>query len=407
MNHQTRAALVAMGQDMTRAREVLAATERRSLELVFRNEFQVTSARKSPPKPAPQKKPEDAIAQINRVAEIAGRFVSLQCGGQKARLDNFHVHGMLLIPPGEGSLDGVGELATLWNKKAFGPISDPIDAALEIGAYEALWTEHNASFKSLAERFASFPGARPSDLVPEKEAREFADRVLKKLRRRVQSRFDVRVHGELDYPARLRDATHPVELLYFQGRWELLANRAVAVVGTRKPTTEGLKRTQQLVRKLASDGFTIVSGLAEGVDTAAHTTAIEQGGDTIAVIGTPLGHSYPKSNAELQSSIAQDFLLISQVPIERYEAQNYRVNRFFFPERNKTMSALTEATVIVEAGETSGTLVQAREALKQKRKLFILSSCFERGDLTWPHRFEQEGAIRVRDYDDIRRELVK
>ena len=70
------------------------------------------------------------------------------------------------------------------------------------------------------------------------------------------------------------------------------------------------------------------------------------------------------------------------------------------------MSALTEATIIVEAGETSGTLVQAREALKQKRKLFILNSCFERSDLTWPTRFEAEGAIRVREYDDIRRELV-
>ncbi|MNL43793.1 hypothetical protein D3C87_1663230 [compost metagenome] len=70
------------------------------------------------------------------------------------------------------------------------------------------------------------------------------------------------------------------------------------------------------------------------------------------------------------------------------------------------MAALTEATVIIEAGETSGTLVQAREALKQKRQLFILNSCFERSDLTWPRRFEDEGAVRVRDYDDIRRQLV-
>ncbi|QGM97701.1 DNA-processing protein DprA [Methylocystis parvus] len=298
--------------------------------------------------------------------------------------------------------------ATLWNsKKQPGPVSDPIDAALEIGAYEALWSEQNASFKSLAERFAaSSPGTRPSALVPEDEAREVAERVLKKLRHRVHSRFDVRVHGESDYPSRLRDATHPVELLYFQGFWELIATRAVAVVGTRKPTSDGVIRARQLVRKLVADKFTIVSGLAEGVDTTAHTTAIDEGGQTIAVIGTPLGHVYPKANAEMQERIAQEYLLISQVPIERYEAQNYRVNRFFFPERNKTMSALTEATIIVEAGETSGTLVQAREALKQKRKLFILNSCFERSDLTWPHRFEREGAIRVRDYDDIRRELV-
>jgi DNA processing protein len=297
--------------------------------------------------------------------------------------------------------------ATLWSAKGdFGPILQPIDAALEVGAYEALWSERDASFKTLAERFAGNPGARPSDLVPGDEARRVAERVLAKLRK-LGTRFDVRIHGELEYPEKLRDATHPVELLYFQGTWELIWTRSVAVVGTRKPTAEGMARTRKLVRKLVQEGFTVVSGLAEGIDTAAHTAAIEVRGQTIAVIGTPLGHVYPKANAELQDRIARDYLLISQVPLERYESQNYRVNRFFFPERNKTMSAITEATIIVEAGETSGTLIQAKEALKQKRRLFILNSCFERGDLTWPARFEQEGAIRVRGYADIRRELAR
>ena len=109
----------------------------------------------------------------------------------------------------------------------------------------------------------------------------------------------------------------------------------------------------------------------------------------------------------IQKKIAKEFLLISQIPVERYEAQNPRTNRFFFPERNKTMSALTQATIIIEAGETSGTLVQAREALKQGRKLFILNSCFENPTLTWPAKYESRGAIRVCEYDDIRRELVQ
>ncbi|MGO7403086.1 DNA-processing protein DprA [Rhizobium ruizarguesonis] len=296
---------------------------------------------------------------------------------------------------------------TLWNtKNDAGPLADPIDAALELGAYEALWSEQNASFKSLAEKFAESPDARPSDFVPQEQARRIATRVISKLRGPGGARFDVRIRGELEYPERLREATHPVELLYFQGRWELITTRCVAVVGTRKPTDKGKTRAQQLVNKLVEDRFTVVSGLAEGIDTEAHTAAIAAGGQTIAVIGTPLNHVYPKSNASLQEQIAHYHLLISQVPLERYEAQNFRVNRFFFPERNKTMSALSEATIIVEASETSGTLVQAREALKQKRKLFILNSCFERSDLTWPQRFAAEGAIRVRDYDDIRRELV-
>ena len=105
--------------------------------------------------------------------------------------------------------------------------------------------------------------------------------------------------------------------------------------------------------------------------------------------------------------ISQDYLLISQVPVERYDRQQNPVsNRFFFPERNKTMSALTEATIIVEAGETSGTLVQARAALQQGRQVFILNNCFENTNLSWPTRFEKDGAIRVHDYDEIRRHLV-
>ncbi len=294
----------------------------------------------------------------------------------------------------------------LFGSRDSGPMSAPLDAALEVGAYEALWAESNASFKTMAERFQRAPGARPSDMVPESAAREMGARVLAKLRKRSNVRFDVRLHGELDYPRRLRDATYPVELLYFQGDWSLISTPSVAVVGTRKPSADGRARTEQLVRRLVADDFTIVSGLAEGVDTAAHEAAIKFGGRTIAVIGTPLGQVYPRANAALQEKIAQEFLLVSQVPVERYDAQNPTINRFFFPERNKTMSALTAATIIVEAGETSGTLIQAREALKQGRKLFILNSCFERADLTWPARFEREGAIRVRDYDDIRRELV-
>ena len=89
----------------------------------------------------------------------------------------------------------------------------------------------------------------------------------------------------------------------------------------------------------------------------------------------------------------------------RYKAQGAHVNRFFFPERNKTMSALSEATIIVEASETSGTLTQARAAFDQGRKLFILESNFQNPAITWPAKFEQRGAIRVREIDDILREF--
>jgi DNA processing protein len=149
----------------------------------------------------------------------------------------------------------------------------------------------------------------------------------------------------------------------------------------------------------------VASGLAAGIDTEAHQTTISERGRTIAVIGTPLSHSYPRANAELQHTIAADFLVISQVPLRRYESQDYRRNRLFFPERNVTMSALTEATIIVEAGETSGTLIQAKAALQQGRKLFILDSCFRNESLSWPQKFAEKGAIRVKDYDDIAKHL--
>ena len=274
----------------------------------------------------------------------------------------------------------------------------------EMGAYEAMWCRASATFNSLAKQFAGRLGSLPSDFVSAEEAQECAVFVGRKFEE-ADIKFGIRVHGAGEYPCKLRDAASPVEFLYYQGWWDLVASRSVAVVGTRRPSPEGLLRTRRLVRHLVEEDFTVVSGMASGIDTMAHQTAMEENGRTIAVIGTPLSHSYPRENAGLQRQIAEDFLVISQVPLKRYERQTYRSNRSFFPERNVTMSALTEATIIVEAGESSGTLFQARAAIRQNRKLFILDSCFQNPQLSWPSEFEAKGAIRVKDYDDIKRAL--
>ncbi len=286
--------------------------------------------------------------------------------------------------------------------------SRAVSPFVELGAYEALWDRQNASFKTIAEQFADAPHAVPSDFVDRRTADRYAADVHHLLHEAGVRRYGVRVHGAGEYPARLRDAEYPVELLYYRGWWDLVNSpRSVAVVGTRNPTKDGLSRARKLVRALLGDDFTIGSGLAKGIDAIAHRTAIEEGGRTIAVLGTPLSHSYPRENAGLQAEIAEKHLLISQVPVKRYGQQtNPTANRHFFPERNVTMSALTNATIIIEAGETSGTLVQARAALKQRRKLFILDSCFTNSEITWPKRFEEQGAIRVRTYDDIRQQLL-
>jgi DNA processing protein len=287
-----------------------------------------------------------------------------------------------------------------------GPAITTISPRRELGAYEALFMEQGATFKTLAEKFAADETALPSDFVPPSLADETAGKVLEMLHKAGVYQFGVRINKAGDYPAKLRHAKHPVELLYYQGTWELSEMRGLAVVGSRKPSDEGAQRAARLAKELVARNFAVVSGLATGIDKAAHTAALDAGGRTIAVIGTPLGESYPKENAELQAHIAKEQLLVSQVPVLRYSTQPFKTKRFYFPERNATMSALTEGTIIVEAGETSGTLTQARAALYQGRKLFILDSCFKNPAITWPARFEKEGAIRVRDPEDIWKALA-
>lgn len=278
----------------------------------------------------------------------------------------------------------------------------PISPLKEMVAYEALWQNKKMSFKYLSQLFASQPDKLPSDLVPEEQIRLLTPIVRDiALNNPIGYRTNLLINGSFDYPKQLRQAEEPVELLYYSGDLDLLSTRSVAIVGTRKPSPKGYRLAVEMAEHLVKDKFTIVSGLATGIDTAAHTTAIENAGRTIAVIGTPLNMAYPAVNVELQTKIAREHLLVTQVPFLRYQEQSINGNKLFFPERNKTMSALSEATIIIEAGETSGTLTQARAALYQKRKLFILEHCFQNKDITWPAYYEKKGAIRVRIYQDI------
>lgn len=280
-----------------------------------------------------------------------------------------------------------------------------ISPFLEMGAYEEICLRQGIDFRSLAKRFLREPEKSPSDIVSEDGmAYARAEEVSLMMREKGVERFGVQMHGVGEYPARLRDARHPVELVYYQGQWDLTSSPCVAVVGTRNPSNEGLSRTRSIVRDLVGSGYTIVSGLASGIDRMAHMTAMEEGGRTIAVIGTPISHAYPKENRELQREIADRFLVVSQVPVMRWyrnRANNHPANRWLFLERNITMSALAEATIIVEAGERSGTIAQANAALQQGRSLFIADECCRNPHLTWPEKLIKEGAVRMRSSDDI------
>lgn len=279
--------------------------------------------------------------------------------------------------------------------------TEVISPVQEIASYEALWTRYT-TFSQLAKLFRQVDHALPSSVassegITTNEVDAVKDQIGGLL---PFTHYGALFYKDFEYPEKLRDAAHPVEVLYYRGALDLLSSPAVSVVGARKATDEGKRRAKKIARLLVQHGFTVMSGLAEGIDTAAHEGALEVGGKTIAVIGTALNEVYPKSNKALQAELIRDHLVISQVPFSVYAQQGYQRNRFFFPERNKTMSALSEATIIIEASESSGTLTQARACMAQNRKLFILNSCFERG-LEWPEKFLRAGAIRVVDGSEI------
>lgn len=194
-------------------------------------------------------------------------------------------------------------------------------------------------------------------------------------------------------PAEILGALNDVEAknaparLYVAGDASLLSRGPrVSIVGSRKASAEGLARARALARALVARDMIVVSGLAAGIDTAAHTAAIEAGGRTIAVLGTPLDQAYPKENAELQARIAREHLVVSQF------ASGAAVTPKNFPIRNRTMALLTDATVIVEAGEKSGTLHQGWEALRLGRKLFLMESVANDQSLSWPREMIAYGA---------------
>ncbi len=161
----------------------------------------------------------------------------------------------------------------------------------------------------------------------------------------------------------------------------------VSVVGTRKPTSDGVRRCKALVRALVRRGMVVVSGLAEGIDTVAHRTAIELGGKTVAVVGSGADRPFPRSNVELWNLIATHHLLLSQF------APGVPPIRNNFPQRNRTMAILSDATVIIEAGEGSGTIHQGWEALRLGRPLFLMESLTTQGNLTWPAKMVHYGAV--------------
>lgn len=278
----------------------------------------------------------------------------------------------------------------------------------ELLAYEFLWAQRHSTLKKIAEILSlqeKLPTEAIDNIAPDlfgdfdqrkDTIKEFIDKKIKSA-----PSFSLLLKESPQFPDKLLDAKYPINLFYYRGNPDLANTDCISVVGTRKVSDDGYKRTEKLVRLLSKYNLTLVSGLAEGVDTIALETAIKCKMNVIGVIGTPIDEYYPPKNRNLQERIALEHLLISQVPFFKYYIQPFKTKRIYFPERDATMAALSLATIIVEASDTSGTLFQARACMEQKRLLFILNSCFENPAITWPHKYEKQGAVRVKNIDDI------
>lgn len=201
------------------------------------------------------------------------------------------------------------------------------------------------------------------------------------------------------YPQSLRDIFDPPVLLFARGRIDLLTSIALGVVGTRRPTPYGLAVAERLSADLAHAGITIVSGMARGVDTAAHRGALSAGGDTVAVFGCGIDVIYPTENKKLASEIAAKGLLISEFPMG---AVAFPQN---FPIRNRIISGMSVGVLVVEGAQYSGSAITAKLAMDQGREVFAVPGNIT-SKLSWaPNLLIKQGAKLVQDWNDVVSEL--
>jgi DNA processing protein len=197
-----------------------------------------------------------------------------------------------------------------------------------------------------------------------------------------------------DYPANLRLITKLPPFLFVRGELRRDDARSVAVVGTRRASGEGLERARDLARALVAEGVTVISGLAKGIDTAAHTATLAAGGRTIAVIGTGIRRTYPAENALLADRILERGAIVSQFWPDAAPA------RYTFPMRNEVMSGISQGTAVIEASRTSGAKMQARLALEQGKRAFLMSSLVT--NESWARDYiDKRGAIEVASVADV------
>lgn len=207
---------------------------------------------------------------------------------------------------------------------------------------------------------------------------------------------DVVVPGDAEYPRRLLEIYDPPLVLYLQGNAEIIDKPGIAIVGTRHPTPYGTGMAERLAGDLAAHGLIVFSGMARGVDTAAHRGALNAHGGTVAIWGTGIDEVYPKENRKIADQIlAAGGAILTEFPLGTFPApQN-------FPIRNRIISGLSIGVLVIEAGEFSGTRVTARCALEQGREVFAVPGNVT-NKLSWgPNTLIKQGAALVATWEDV------
>jgi len=268
-------------------------------------------------------------------------------------------------------------------------------------------------FKKLAAHFAdptAALSARPAELKNvsglDKDAIEgllgFSEWAEAEAEMRRAREAGVRIVPFIDpcYPARLRAIADPPPLLYIKGEISAADEKAVAIVGSRSASDYGRKVARNICRGLASLGFTVVSGMARGIDGAAHESALDSGGRTIAVLGSGVDRIYPPEHEALSERIARQGAVISELPL------GARPVAFNFPARNRLISGLSLGVVVVEATEKSGSLITAAHALEQNREIFAVPGEVGSSRSRGAHRLIRQGAKLVENADDIIEEIA-
>ncbi|MBI3061348.1 MAG: DNA-protecting protein DprA [Deltaproteobacteria bacterium] len=270
-----------------------------------------------------------------------------------------------------------------------------------------------ASFKRLAEHFGDPTkafSASPGELaeVPglDRDAAHglasFSDwaEVRKELKRALATGARLVPFGASDYPARLRTIADPPPVLYVRGEMREEDSKAVAIVGSRSASDYGIRITQELGRGLASLGFTIISGMARGIDGAAHEAALAAGGRTLAVLGCGVDVVYPPEHERLYENICRNGAIVSELPIGTPPFS------FNFPGRNRLISGLALGVVVVEATEKSGSLITAGLALEQGREVFAVPGEAGASRSRGTHRLIRQGAKLVEGVEDVVEEIA-